>query len=329
LKQKYGYGGFVQLEHDKESGNANMTVDGKFFRAVERNVYDSDSRISDCTRDDIDVQVLSTVPIMFSYWAQPKDGLDLAKYLNDNLAQTVAENPKRFVGLGTLPMQAPELAVTELRRCMQDLGLKGAQIGTHIDMPDGKRVNLSDAVVQSALGGGRAPRRRHFRPSVGHDGQGAHGEVLAALARRHARRDLARHLLVHFRRRFRALSEAQGRVRALRRLVPGTVGRIEHGHKCRPDLCAIDNAKNPRDYCGHFWVDSLIHDAKMFEYVVDLLGADKIILGTDYPFPLGDVHPFSKPGHVIDESKYSDEIKRKMFGLNACEFLGLDPNDYA
>ena len=85
---------------------------------------------------------------MFSYWAKPKDTLDLAQYLNNNIAQVVSENPKRFVGLsqgatvrcvlttsglGTLPMNAPELAVDELRRCVQDLGLAGVQIGTHIN----------------------------------------------------------------------------------------------------------------------------------------------------------------------------------------------------
>jgi aminocarboxymuconate-semialdehyde decarboxylase len=111
LKKKYGYGGWVQLEHTKNGGSANMTIDGKLFRVVEKNSYDPDARLEDCDRDEIDVQVLSTVPVMFSYWAQPADAHDLAKYLNDNIAQTVAENPQRFVGLGTLPMQAPELVV--------------------------------------------------------------------------------------------------------------------------------------------------------------------------------------------------------------------------
>lgn len=97
--------------------------------------FNSQARIQDCNRDGVDVQVLSTVPVMFrydiydyssicSYWAKPQDTLDLAKYLNDHLAQVVSENPTRFVGLGTLPMQAPELAVKELRRCVQDLGKK-------------------------------------------------------------------------------------------------------------------------------------------------------------------------------------------------------------
>ena len=64
---------------------------------------------------------------------------------------------------------------------------------------------------------------------------------------------------------------------------PATVGRVEHGWRCRPDLCATDNEKNPKEYLGRFWVDSLVHDEKMLKYVVELLGEDKVILGTDYP----------------------------------------------
>jgi aminocarboxymuconate-semialdehyde decarboxylase len=76
-----------------------------------------------------------------SYWAKPEHTLDLARYLNDNIAQVVSENPKRFIGLGTLPLQAPDLAVKELRRCINDLGLVGIQIGSHVndwnlDAPD-------------------------------------------------------------------------------------------------------------------------------------------------------------------------------------------------
>lgn len=97
LKEKYGYGGFIQLEHH-EPNKAKMMMDGKFFREIECNCWDPDARIEDCNRDGVDVQVLSTVPVMFSYWAKPEDCYDLSRYLNDHIAQVVAENPKRFVG---------------------------------------------------------------------------------------------------------------------------------------------------------------------------------------------------------------------------------------
>jgi hypothetical protein len=78
------------------------------------------------------VQVLSTVPVLFSYWARPEHGHDWARYLNDHLAGVVAAHPRRFIGLGTVPMQAPELAERELTRCVRELGLAGIQIGTHV-----------------------------------------------------------------------------------------------------------------------------------------------------------------------------------------------------
>ena len=133
LRDRYGYGGFVTLQHTC-AGKARMfRDDGTPFRDVEDNLWSLDRRIRDCDSVGVDVHVLSTVPVMFSYWAKPADCLDLCEMLNDHVARCVAENPSRFVGLGTLPMQSPELACAELRRCVQQLGLAGVQIGTHIN----------------------------------------------------------------------------------------------------------------------------------------------------------------------------------------------------
>lgn len=123
-KSKYGYGGFVQLEHS-HPGCARMLVDGRFFREIQENCWSPKSRLTDCATSQVNVQVLSTIPVLFSYWAKPQDGLDIAKFLNDHLAGVVSEYPKRFVGLGTLPMQAPDLAVKELARCKHELNCQG------------------------------------------------------------------------------------------------------------------------------------------------------------------------------------------------------------
>lgn len=107
-----------------------------FFREVESNCYKPEPRIKHMDETGVTVQVLSTVPVMFSYWAKPEDCLDLSRMLNDHIAGICKKYPKRFVGLGTIPMQAPELAVKELERCVNELGLAGIEIGTHInDMP--------------------------------------------------------------------------------------------------------------------------------------------------------------------------------------------------
>ncbi len=100
---------------------------------------------------------------------------------------------------------------------------------------------------------------------------------------------------------------------------PITIGRIEHGFVSRPDLCAVDNNINPRDYLGRFFIDSLVHDPDALEFVVKMMGEDKIMLGTDYPFPLGE----NVPGKLIVESNFSNEIKEKLLSGNALTWLGL------
>ena len=103
---------------------------------------------------------------------------------------------------------------------------------------------------------------------------------------------------------------------------PATIARIEHGFDVRPDLCVIDNNVNPRQYLGKFWLDSLVHEKLMLEYLVKLVGADKIALGTDYPFPLGE----SEPGKLIESSNFDEAAKAKMLHGAALEWLNLDKN---
>src|SRR5690554_804877 len=136
LREKYGYGGWIQLEVEGSCGR--MMTEGELFRKVDPNLWDPKTRLAECEKFQVDVQVLSTVPVMFSYWAEPEDTLDLSHFLNDHLVGIVEQFPKRFVGLGTLPMQAPELAARELERCMA-MGLRGVEIGTHVN-----NINLDD-----------------------------------------------------------------------------------------------------------------------------------------------------------------------------------------
>ena len=100
---------------------------------------------------------------------------------------------------------------------------------------------------------------------------------------------------------------------------PLTIGRIEHGFNVRPDLVAVDNPVNPRDYIGKFWIDSLVHDPAALKYIIKVMGADNICLGSDYPFPLGEQHP----GLLIEQMNFEEELKEKLLFKNANDWLNL------
>jgi aminocarboxymuconate-semialdehyde decarboxylase len=100
---------------------------------------------------------------------------------------------------------------------------------------------------------------------------------------------------------------------------PYTLGRIEHGFDVRPDLVAIDNPIPPRSYLDKFWVDSLVHDPKTLRYLIDIMGNDKVCMGSDYPFPLGEHHP----GKLIEELNFENDLREKLLYKNAYEWLNL------
>lgn len=106
---------------------------------------------------------------------------------------------------------------------------------------------------------------------------------------------------------------------------PATFGRIEHGFRVRPDLVAVDNSESPRKYLKQFWLDSLVHDPVMLDYLVRFMGPERIALGTDYPFPLGEL----EPGKLIGEMPYSNDIKERLLHGSALEWLGLEKRLFA
>ena len=103
---------------------------------------------------------------------------------------------------------------------------------------------------------------------------------------------------------------------------PSTIGRIEHGFLMRPDLCAVDNPVNPKEYLTRMYFDSLVHEPIMLDYLLQLVGAERIALGSDYPFPLGEL----KPGELIESMPYSEDTKRRLLSGTALEWLNLDDN---
>lgn len=320
LEKRYGYGGFVHLEHHGP-GCARMLQGGVFFREVAENTWDPARRMADCDGTGVDVQVLSTVPVMFSYWAKAEHGHDLSRLLNDHLAGVVAAHPERFTGLGTLPMQDAGLACRELERCVRDLGLPGVQIGTNVNgrnLDDRELFPVFEAAED--LGAavfvhpwdmlGRNRHGKYWLPWL----VGMPAETATALCS-----VLFGGVLERLPRLKIGFAHGGGSF-------PGTFGRIQHGFDVRPDLVAVDNPRPPREYLGKFYVDSLVHDAGALRLLLGLVGRERVALGSDYPFPLGE----AVPGALIDSMDDLDEAtKARLLGGTALEFLGLDGGRFA
>jgi aminocarboxymuconate-semialdehyde decarboxylase len=328
LDAKYGYSGFVRLDHYKPCC-ARMMIGDRVFREITDNVWDPERRIEDCDRDGVSMQVLSTVPVMFSYWAKPADTLDLSRRLNDHIAGIVRDHPKRFAGLATIPMQDPDLAAGELERCVRVVGLRGAQIGTHVDAnPHSGRIdtlNLDNASLQPVWSAAEeldAAIFVHPWDMLGKERMPKYW--LPWLVGMPAETSLAICSLI-----FGGVFERFPKLRVGFAhgggAFPFTIGRIERAFHVRPDLVATENSTNPRSYLAHdstpahFYVDSLVHDADALRVLLKLFDPHRVALGSDYPFPLGE----TKPGQLIESMKLSAKEKARVLSGTAREFLGL------
>jgi aminocarboxymuconate-semialdehyde decarboxylase len=317
LKERYGYGGFVQLEHC--SGCSRMLIDGEHFRDVTKNCWDPHTRIEECDKYEVDVQVLSTVPVMFSYWAKPKDTADLSMILNDHIADLVTEFPKKFIGLGTLPMQDADLSIKELTRLKEIKGIAGVQIGSHIN-----GWNLDDPRIFPILQAAQDLDLSvfvHPWQMLGSDRMNLYW--LPWLVGMPAETALSICSLI-----FGGVFEKLPKLRIAFAhgggAFPSIIGRLEHGYNVRPDIVATHNKHNPRDYIGKFYLDSLVHEPSVLQYMIDLFGADCIALGSDYPFPLGE----ENPGEMIKNMKLEKNIVSALYSDTALKWLNLRKQDY-
>jgi len=125
--KKFGYEGFVRLDK-KNKSEADMILFNENFRTINCNCWNPKIRLNEMEKTDIDLQVISPIPIMFSYWADAKDALEQSQLINDFISDVCIKHPKRFVGLGTIPMQSIDYSIKELERCKNDLNLQGIEI---------------------------------------------------------------------------------------------------------------------------------------------------------------------------------------------------------
>ncbi|MFM7133442.1 MAG: amidohydrolase family protein [Planctomycetota bacterium] len=323
LAAKAGTKGWLAIEHLGAGASgcacARLTVDGRHFRDIEANCWDPATRIRECDEGGISMQVLSTVPVMFSYHQPAHAALELGRHLNDHIAETVRAHPARFAGLGTVPLQDAELACRELDRCLDELGMRGVEIGSNVNTARGElnldAPELFPFLEHCARRGaavfihpwnmmGQASMQRYWLPwLVGMPAETARAACSLMFGGVLARLPGLKVCLAH-----------GGGSLAF------TIGRIAHGFHERPDLCAVDCAVDPLEQLGRFYLDTLVHDEMALRFLIDRVGARRLALGSDYPFPLGE----KVAGSMIRAMDgITDADRARMLAGTADEFLGL------
>jgi aminocarboxymuconate-semialdehyde decarboxylase len=318
LAEKFGDDRFPVMVNAE--GRHRIYKDGKFFREVWANAFDAAHRIADYEKFGVQAQVISTVPVLFSYWAKPSQALELHRFLNDHTAGICRDHPRHYAGIGTVPLQSPTLAIQEMERCVEQLGLQGVQIGSHVDDWNLDAPELFPFFEAAADIG--AAILVHPWDMMGKDSMPKYW--LPWLVGMPAEQARAACCLI-----FGGVLERLPKLRVAFAhgggAFPYTIGRIEHGFRMRPDLVATDNARNPREYLQRVFFDCCVHDDRALRYLLDVAGTQRVMLGTDYPFPLGE----QEPGAGIAALGLAPEDEARLFHGAALDWLGLPASRFA
>lgn len=275
-------------------------------------------RLKDMDRMGIDIQAISPAPQQTYYWTEPKMGAELARQVNERLAEIVAKWPDRFVGLGTVPLQDPDLAISELTYAVKNLGMRGVEINGSVngmDLTDGRlglerffaKVQELDVILFMHPTGYTQGERlldHYFNNVIGNP-----LETTVA----------ASHLI---------FDGVMDRYPKLKVVLPHGGGflahyweRMNHGWKARPD-CRTVIRKKPTSYLEKFYFDTIVFDPQMLNNMVRRYGADHVVMGTDYPFDMG----VDDPVGFVASGKLSSLEKTKIMGGNAARLLKIDYN---
>lgn len=270
---------------DEEGGVRKVVHDQGYVYPLFPEFLDPEAKIEAMDRKGIDVSVISPAPPMFYYWAEIEVALRAAKLVNDGVADMVAARPDRLRGMATVPMQHPDAAVAELERVVRDYGFKAVEIGTSIEgaqlAEERFRPVLRRAVELGVFVfahpyyiGAKSGLEHYYLTNL--IGNPLDTAVAAANLMFSGVLDELPELKI-------LLAHGGG-------FVPYQIGRLVHGHKVRPETRARTTS-NPRELLRRFYFDSLVFEPEALRYLIDLVGADRIAIGTDSPFDMADQQP--------------------------------------
>jgi aminocarboxymuconate-semialdehyde decarboxylase len=262
----------------------------------------------------IDVQAISTAPHQYYYSLEPGLGRATSRLINERIAEVVALHPDRFVGLGTVPMQSPELAVAELERAVKELGLRGVEIGTNV-----AGAELSDERFRPFWAKAEELGILVFmHPSGFTDGQRLNQHYLINVIGNPLDTTVAVSHLI-----FGGVLDAYPRLKICLAHGGGFLaaysGRMDHAHGARAD-CRQVIERPPTSYLKKLYFDTIVFTHHQLEYLKDLYGSDHLLLGTDYPYDMAEDDPVG----FISSAPHLDRADREaIMGLNAARLLKL------
>ncbi len=276
-------------------------------------IYDVERRIRDMDNSGVDVQVISAPP-MYMGGSDPKSSIDVSMAQNEGIAETVKAFPDRFVGLATVPLHDPDAAAAELSRAMRQLHMKGVEIGTSVGgrnldsielWPFYRRAEELNAFILvhpiNVQGAERMPRY-HLSNLVGNPS--ATSLAIASL--------IFGGVLEKFPKLKICFAHGGG-------FAPYQRGRFEHGYEVRPE-CRENIPKPPSEYFKLLYFDTITHYGPALTYLIESVGSDHVLLGSDYPYDMADFRPVSS---VESLKNISIAEKKKVLGENATKLLGL------
>ena len=274
--------GNVSIEQD---GDEIILVLGKKKFPMERELYDPDAKVEAMARKGIHVSVISPAPLVFFYGLDANDGLGAARVVNDGVAQMVAARPDRLRGMATLPMQDPDAAICELERVVKEYGFKAVELGTAIG-----EVELSDPKLRPVL-----RRIQELKVVVF-----AHSNVMGSTGRLDCYyltnligNPLDTTIMVG-KLMFSGVLDELKELRILLAhgggFIPYQIGRFEHGHTVRPDTAA-DTRTKPLELLKRFYFDALTHHPQATRHLLDMVGSERVVIGTDSPYDMGEERP--------------------------------------
>lgn len=285
----------------------------KLRAELDRKLTSVTQRIADMNKMHIDVQAISTSPLQYYYGLDIELGRKISRTVNERLAEITATNPDRFAPLATLPMQEPELAVAELEYAMKKLGFYGIEIGTNV-----RGLELSDPMFEKLFAKCEALGAMIFLHPAGFtDTSRLSKHFLANVIGNPLDTTLALNHIV-----FGGVLERHPKLKFVAAHGGGYAGhypaRMDHAYRVRPE-CHDFITKTPNHYMKKIYYDTMVFSHTQLEHLVNLWGAEHVVIGTDYPYDMG----YYKPVDFVNASKkLNRKQKDQIIGGNAAKLLG-------